>query len=70
VGLEGLFTEGGGLGPDACNHDWDGIFVMAGGGSPARGETTKLAIYDICRTVLGVMGVEGPDDLLGVDRGA
>jgi predicted AlkP superfamily phosphohydrolase/phosphomutase len=70
VGLEGLFTENGGLGPDACNHDWDGIFVMAGGGSPARGETTKLAIYDICRTVLGVMGVEGPDDLLGVDRGA
>ncbi len=68
VGIDGIYTRGDDIGPDACNHDWDGIFVMAGGGQPARGEVTGLSIYDVTRTSLGLLGVHAPTDLLGTDR--
>ncbi len=62
-----LFTEGDDAGPDGCNHDWDGIFVMAGPGAPARGRTDGLAIYDVARTISSLAGVPAPPDLLGTD---
>lgn len=68
VGLGRIHTPVNDLGPDGCNHDWDGVFLMAGGGAPARGEDGVYAIYDVTRTVLGLLGVPAPADLLGVDR--
>jgi predicted AlkP superfamily phosphohydrolase/phosphomutase len=54
-------------GPDTCNHDWNGIFVMAGGGTPARGYVEGAEIYDVAPTVLGVFGVARPPEILGRD---
>jgi len=67
VGAGPIYTEANDRGPDSCNHDWEGIFVMAGGGAPERGPITGLSIYDVTRTVLGLMGVPAPQDLLGTD---
>jgi predicted AlkP superfamily phosphohydrolase/phosphomutase len=55
-------------GADGCNHDWDGIFAMSGGGTPRLGEVSGYALPDVTRTVLGLLGVPCTDDLLGVDR--
>jgi predicted AlkP superfamily phosphohydrolase/phosphomutase len=68
VGHRDIFTETNDTGPDACNHDWDGIFVMSGGRAPAHGRVDGLSIYDVTRTVLGLMDVAAPHDLLGSDR--
>jgi predicted AlkP superfamily phosphohydrolase/phosphomutase len=70
VGLGTVMTETNDTGPDGANHDWNGIFVMAGGGAPARGRVEGIQIYDVARTVLGRMGVSAPPGLLGVDRSA
>lgn len=64
----GVFTEVNDTGPDGCNHDWDGVFVAAGGGVPARGRTEGLAIYDVASTICALSGVPVPPDLLGTDR--
>ncbi len=68
VGLGGIHTGGEDLGPDGCNHDWEGIFVLCGGGAPARGEVSGLEIYDVARTILGLSGVSASAELLGTDR--
>ena len=54
-------------GPDTCNHAWEGIFVMAGGGAPSRGRIEGAEIYDITPTVLSTFGVPRPPDILGRD---
>jgi predicted AlkP superfamily phosphohydrolase/phosphomutase len=68
VGLGSIHTSGADLGPDGCNHDWDGIFVLSGGGAPPRGAVEGLEIYDVTATVLGLSAVEASAELLGVDR--
>lgn len=54
-------------GPDTCNHDWNGIFVMSGRGVPARGRIEDAEIYDVTPTILGLFGVERPPGILGRD---
>jgi len=54
-------------GPDSCNHDWDGIFVMSGGGTVGRGYVTGAEIYDVAPTILGAFGVPRPPEILGRD---
>lgn len=66
-GDEGVFASVNDTGPDACNHDWHGVFVMAGGGAPATGRIEGAQIYDVARTVLGLLGVEADEDMLGQD---
>ena len=55
-------------GADACNHDWHGIFALAGAGVAARGDLTECSIHDVGATVLSLLGVAKPDDWLGSDR--
>jgi predicted AlkP superfamily phosphohydrolase/phosphomutase len=55
-------------GPDPCNHDWDGIFIMSGGGTRARGPVTGYQLYDVNATVLGLLNVPHEADLLGTHR--
>ena len=54
-------------GPDTCNHDWNGIFVVSGGRVPARGRVEGAEIYDVTPTTLSVFGVERPPGILGRD---
>ncbi|HET6415949.1 MAG TPA: alkaline phosphatase family protein [Polyangiales bacterium] len=54
-------------GPDGCNHDWSGIFVMSGGGTLARGYVDGAEIYDIAPTILGAFGIPRPPELFGRD---
>ncbi len=54
-------------GPDSCNHDWDGIFVMSGGRHEGRGRVEGAEIYDVTPTVLGAFGVDRPPGILGRD---
>jgi predicted AlkP superfamily phosphohydrolase/phosphomutase len=68
VGQGELYAAGDDRGADACNHDWDGIFVLAGPGVAARGDLGTLSIHDVGSTVLALMGVEKPTDWLGADR--
>jgi len=68
IGHGSLTITGNDTGPDGCNHDWDGIFVLSGGGQPARGELSGLSILDVTPTILSLMGVEAPAGLSGVDR--
>lgn len=55
-------------GPDGCNHAWHGIFVAAGAGISPRGAIDHCTVYDVARTVSGLMGVTPPAGLLGEDR--
>ena len=68
VGHGAIHVADNDTGHDTCNHDWDGVWVLAGAGVRARGRIEGAAIYDVTRTVLALMGVDGPPDLLGVDR--
>lgn len=54
-------------GPDSCNHDWNGILVMNGGGIPARGYVEGAEIYDITPTILGAFGIARPPGISGRD---
>jgi predicted AlkP superfamily phosphohydrolase/phosphomutase len=57
-------------GADACNHDWDGLFVHAGPGAMQHAEPAAWSIYDVTRTILALQGVHCPEDLLGMSRSA
>jgi len=68
VGFGRLHITGNDTGPDGCNHDWDGIFVMSGGGVAGLGEVYGYEIYDVYRTVLGLLDLTRDNQALGVDR--
>lgn len=58
------------IGPDGCNHDWQGVFVMSGGQAPGRGRIEGAEIYDVTPTILGHFGVPRPPGVHGRDWGA
>ena len=68
VGHQSLHLPGNDGGPDGCNHDWNGIFVLSGAGVASRSLQMQVSLYDVARTILGLLGVGAPADLLGVDR--
>jgi predicted AlkP superfamily phosphohydrolase/phosphomutase len=55
------------IGIDACNHAWNGVFVMSGAELPARGRVEGAQIYDIAPTILSAFGVPRPPEILGRD---
>ncbi len=65
VGHPYLFVTENDTGADGCNHDWNGLFVMAGPGTALRGQMQGTTLYDLTQTVLDLMNVEPPADLLG-----
>ncbi|MCB9667184.1 MAG: alkaline phosphatase family protein [Myxococcales bacterium] len=67
VGHGTCFVTSNAEGCDGCNHNWDGILVMAGAGVPARGRQDGLQIFDLTRTVLSVFDIPQPVELLGRD---
>jgi predicted AlkP superfamily phosphohydrolase/phosphomutase len=62
-----LFTRDNDTGPDGCNHDWEGIFLLAGPNTPAAGRLEGLELYDVHATALALMGIELPSGLRGRD---
>ncbi len=67
VGHGSIYSRDNDTGPDGCNHDWHGVFVLAGPRITARGERSDLQIYDVAKTVLGLFDLPS-DGLLGRDR--
>ncbi|MET0390972.1 MAG: alkaline phosphatase family protein [Polyangiales bacterium] len=61
VGGGVLYSADNDTGPDACNHDWDGIFIAAGPGIPARGPLTDLNYADVAVTALNLLGLPATD---------
>jgi predicted AlkP superfamily phosphohydrolase/phosphomutase len=68
VGAGSLYAAGDDRGADACNHDWHGVFVLAGAGVETRGELPECGIHDVGATVLSLFGVAPPAGWLGCDR--
>jgi predicted AlkP superfamily phosphohydrolase/phosphomutase len=68
VGTGELYAQGDDRGADACNHDWDGILVLAGPGVSARGDLGTVSIHDVGPSVLSLFGVAKPEGWLGLDR--
>jgi predicted AlkP superfamily phosphohydrolase/phosphomutase len=67
VGHRSHYSTTNDTGPDACNHDWDGIFVAAGPQVSARGSQTGLDNADVTPTIMGLMNLAAPE-LPGTDR--
>ena len=67
VGHSALRVPGNDTGPDGCNHDWEGIFVLAGPAVPAAGPIVGARIEDVHATALAVMGVAAPSSAHGRD---
>jgi predicted AlkP superfamily phosphohydrolase/phosphomutase len=67
IGTGRLVVEANDSGPDGCNHDWDGILIMGGGGVPVRGCIDGAEIYDVTPTILGAFGLARPPGILGRD---
>ena len=47
-------------GPDTCNHDWNGIFIMAGGNPPSQGPIQHLDLDDLPPMILSHFGTGYP----------
>ena len=67
VGTGHIIVTENDTGPDSCNHDWNGIFIIAGPGVVARGYVEGAEIYDVTPTILGVFGIPRPPEILGRD---
>lgn len=65
VGLGAIHLPSDDRGPDACNHDWDGIFIAKGPGFDGVGELRGPHLLDVFPTLLEVMGVSCPGGLAG-----
>ena len=63
-GDEGVHTLENDTGPDDANHAQDGIFIAAGAGVEARGQT-DLHLLDIAPTVLELLGLAIPEAMRG-----
>jgi predicted AlkP superfamily phosphohydrolase/phosphomutase len=70
VGGEGVTVpaeRAGRHGADGCNHDWDGLYVLAGPEVPRAGRRDGASIHDVGVTALRLLGVSMPADWLGTD---
>lgn len=68
VGAASCYAARDPRGGDAANHDFDGVFALAGAGVTARGELGTCQIQDVGVSVLSLFGIDAPADWLGVDR--
>lgn len=52
-------------GPDDANHNWHGVFALAGGGVPAKGELEPFGLMDFAPTMIKYFGKDIPADMQG-----
>jgi predicted AlkP superfamily phosphohydrolase/phosphomutase len=67
VGYGRLHLQENDTGPDDCNHDRFGAFVLAGPGVPEAGEVKGARLLDVAPTLLGAAGFDVPDTMQGRD---
>lgn len=65
VGHGGIHIEGNDTGPDACNHDPFGAFILAAPGCPLQGEQQGVRLLDIAPTLLELAGCDVPESMQG-----
>ena len=65
LGHGGLFLSENDTGPDDSVHSFDGIFVLAEPGRPARGALGAQSILDVAPTILTRMGAPIPARMQG-----
>jgi predicted AlkP superfamily phosphohydrolase/phosphomutase len=70
VGHGSWYVDDNDTGEDSCNHDWNGIFAIAGAGVTARGAIEGCSIYDVAPTVLDLFNMTPPDDWTGTTQAA
>lgn len=56
-----------GPGRGGANHDWDGVFVLAGPDVERRGRVVGASILDVAPTCLRLLGLDVPAELRGRD---
>lgn len=57
LGNEALVVPRNDRGPDACNHDWNGIIVASGPSIGATGELAGASLLDVNDTLLTLVGL-------------
>ncbi|MDX9974406.1 MAG: alkaline phosphatase family protein [FCB group bacterium] len=65
VGFDSIYTFENDTGPDDANHDFHGIFLMDDRTGRGGQEMAGLQLMDIAPTVLEMLGVDVPADMLG-----
>lgn len=67
VGVGSVHTFENDTGPDEANHDWQGILILSTAGAPAplSGKLPEASIYDVAPTLLRLMGLEVPGEMIG-----
>jgi len=67
LGGGALHAPGDDRGNDACNHDWNGIFVLAGANVGRPRAVASAEIYDVGATLLSLFEVPRPPGFKGRD---
>ncbi|HEX6241818.1 MAG TPA: alkaline phosphatase family protein, partial [Polyangiales bacterium] len=68
LGESSVYAERDPRGGDAANHDFHGIFALAGAGVHTRGDLGECSIHDVGVSVLSLFGIKHPPGWLGSDR--
>lgn len=67
VGHPALFLPTDDRGPDACNHDWEGLFVAAGDGVIPSAARQRASLLDVAPTIAARFGLPSEGRNLFVD---
>jgi predicted AlkP superfamily phosphohydrolase/phosphomutase len=65
VGYPTIHVQENDTGPDDCNHAQFGAFILAGAGSPLRGEIEGAHLLDMAPTLLTLGGYDVPPSMQG-----
>jgi len=65
VGNPDIYTFENDTGPDDANHAQMGMYTLTHPSLPAKGRTDGASIYDIAPTILRMLGVTPPGDMIG-----
>lgn len=66
VGNESVYTFRNDTGPDDANHAQEGMYILATpDGVPSPGRNDAPTLYDVAPTVLGLLGMPIPTDMIG-----
>jgi len=65
VGNPSIYTFENDTGPDDANHDYMGMYTLTVPGVAPRGRVNGPPLYDVAPTVLKILGVPVPNDMIG-----
>jgi predicted AlkP superfamily phosphohydrolase/phosphomutase len=69
VGHQGIYTFSNEAGPDDANHAQEGMYILAcPGDAGPTGRDDSATLYDVAPTVLKLLGMPVPSDMIGKSR--